>query len=304
MATLEITYNILIPIFLIAGVFAVLDRHMHIDPQPASRMVVYVFAPALIFRSLAFMEISAGEAGLLFGSTVIITLLAAGLGNGFVRVIGFDRRQESAFTLSLIFANLGNYGLPLNRLAFGDPGLERAVICMVASLLMGYTIGIFFASRGNTSNRSAMLNVLKNPMPYAAAFGLLFNAANLNLPDTLVNTLNLAAQAAEPLMLAVLGIQLSRTWQIGIGGMLRFSLFATIFRLIVAPLIAFPITALLGMSGITRDVAIVQTSMPTAVLAGVLATEFGADAESVTATILISTLTSIITLSVLLSILL
>jgi predicted permease len=41
--------------------------------------------------------------------------------------------------------------------------------------------------------------------------------------------------------------------------------------------------------------------MPTAVLAGVLATEFGADIEHVTTTILISTLASIATLSVILS---
>jgi len=42
--------------------------------------------------------------------------------------------------------------------------------------------------------------------------------------------------------------------------------------------------------------------MPTAVVTGVLASEFGADAEFVTATILVSTITSVATLSVLLSV--
>ena len=44
-----------------------------------------------------------------------------------------------------------------------------------------------------------------------------------------------------------------------------------------------------------------QSAMPTAVTTSVRATEFGADAEFVSATILVSTLASVITLSVLLS---
>ena len=266
--------------------------------------MVYVFAPALIFRSLAFMEISASEAGHLFGVTILITILVAGIGYGLARYFGFDRRQESAFMLSLIFINAGNYGLPLSRLAFGTPGLERAVICLIAAALMGYTIGVFFASRGTMSSRAALFNIVKNPMPYAAVLGLLINATNLDLPGPIVNSVDLTAQAADSLMLAVLGIQLSRTWNSGIRGTLKFSVLVTVLRLLIAPLIAFPLTTLLGMSGLTRDVAIIQASMPSAVLAGILATEFGADAESITAAILVSTLVSIITLSVLLSILL
>jgi len=73
-------------------------------------------------------------------------------------------------------------------------------------------------------------------------------------------------------------------------------------RLLLGPLIAVGLVALLGISGLTRQVAIVQSAMPTAVVTGVLASEFGADAEFVTATILVSTITSVATLSVLLSV--
>jgi predicted permease len=41
--------------------------------------------------------------------------------------------------------------------------------------------------------------------------------------------------------------------------------------------------------------------MPTAVMGGVLATEFGSDAEFATAVILVSTLASVVTLSILLT---
>jgi predicted permease len=73
--------------------------------------------------------------------------------------------------------------------------------------------------------------------------------------------------------------------------------------LLIAPLIAIPLTAALGMTGLARQVSIIEASMPTAVTAGVLATEFGSDAEFVTAVILVGTLASVVSLGVLLSLL-
>jgi hypothetical protein len=101
-------------------------------------------------------------------------------------------------------------------------------------------------------------------------------------------------------MLLILGLQLSRT---RVRGQIGPILLATVTRLAVAPLVAFPLVALLGLSGLARQVSIVEASMPTAVMGGVLATEFGGDAEFTTAVILVSTLASIVSLSVLLSML-
>ena len=64
----------------------------------------------------------------------------------------------------------------------------------------------------------------------------------------------------------------------------------------------FSLAALLGIAGLARQVSIVESSMPTAVISSVLATEFGSDPEFVTAVILVSTLASSITLSVLLTV--
>ena len=79
-------------------------------------------------------------------------------------------------------------------------------------------------------------------------------------------------------------------------------LLASGLRLLLGPLIALGLVVLLGLSGLTRQVAIVQSAMPTAVVTGVLASEFGADTEFVTATILVSTVTSVATLTILLAV--
>jgi predicted permease len=299
--TLEIAYNIILPIFIVVSVSAWIDHKFEIDPHAMSRLLIYLFSPALVFRSLAFMEITAGEAGLLIGNTLIVSLTVGAVGYGVARGLSFDRSLESAFVLSMVLLNAGNFGISLNRLAFGQAGEDRAVLCYIGAAILGNTIGVFLAARGSMSSRAAMLNILKIPMPYTMALGLMVNAHDIALPNPLVEAVDITADAAVPGMIAVLGLQLSRTMHNGVRGKVKSAVAASSLRLLVAPLIAFPLTALLGMSGLTRDVAIVQASMPTAVLAGVLATEFGADIEHVTATILISTLASLATLSVILS---
>jgi hypothetical protein len=104
-------------------------------------------------------------------------------------------------------------------------------------------------------------------------------------------------QAAVPCMLVVLGLQLIGT---SVRGRLGPILLATATRLIIAPLIAFPLTALLDITGVTRQVVIIQASLPTAVISSILAAEFGSDVEFTAAVILVSTLVSIVTVTILL----
>jgi predicted permease len=99
------------------------------------------------------------------------------------------------------------------------------------------------------------------------------------------------AQAAVPMMLLLLGVQLAR---IDVRGHLRhivgpISLSAAL-RLLVPPLLCLLLAPLLGVSGMPRNVVLLQLSMPTAVTAALLATEFGSDVQFVSAAILISTL--------------
>jgi predicted permease len=163
------------------------------------------------------------------------------------------------------------------------------------------TLGIYLASRGTASIRQSLLNILKVPMPYATALGFLLNISGVSLPLPLERATGLLGQAAVPVMLIILGLQLSRLSRMSfVIDRLGPVLLAAGLRLVVAPLVALPLVSLLGLSVLTGQVSVIQASMPTAVMAGVLATEFGNDAQFATAVILVSTLASVVTLSVLL----
>ncbi len=295
---LGVAYNIIGPIFLIVGLAVLLDRRFAPDPRVFSRVVVYLFSPFLVLNGIARSDLRAGEIGLIVAMAILLILLVALVGWGLARLFRFDRKLKSAFMLSVVLINAGNYGLPLNEFAFGSAGLQRAIIFFVVTAVTTNTLGVYLASRGAASVRQSLLNVLTVPLPYATALGLFLNMRNVVLPLPIERVITLLSQATVPCMLVVLGLQLSRT---SVKGRIGPILLATVVRLAIAPLIAFPLTSLLGLSGLARQVSIVEASMPSAVMSGVLATEFGSDAEFTTAVTLISTLASIVTLSVLLS---
>jgi len=298
---LGVAYNVLGPIFLVIGLAVLIDRRFSPDPRAFSRAVVYLFSPCLAFSGIAHSDLTTDELGLIVAMAALSTLVMAVVGWGLARLFRFDRKLESAFMLSVVLINAGNYGLPLNEFAFGQADLQRAIVFYVVTAVAANTLGIYFASRGTASVRRSLLNVLTVPLPYATVLGFVVNVRDIALPLPLDRAATLVGQAAVPCMLLILGLQLSRT---SVKGRIGPILLAVAARLVIAPLVALPLAALLGLSGLARQVCIVEASMPTAVTGGVLATEFGSDAEFTTAAILVSTLASIITLSVLLSLIL
>jgi predicted permease len=116
------------------------------------------------------------------------------------------------------------------------------------------------------------------------------------LPPAIERAIDIAADGSIPGMLALLGLQLSR---VKLRGRLQPILAATGIRLLIGPVVGFTLATLIGLTGTTFNVAIVQASMPTAVLASALATQFGSDAEFTSAVTFVSTLLSVITLSIL-----
>jgi predicted permease len=296
----NIVANTLLPIFLIVGLGVLAERRLGVKPRAFSRVVVYLFSPCLVLGSMASSELVAEELGGIMGSAVLMSILMTAIGSALARLLHLDLKSASAFTLSVVLVNAGNYGLALNEFAYGSAGVERAVAFFVVTAMVGNTLGIYLASRGAASVRRSLLNVLTVPLPYATALGLYLNLSGRSLPLPIVRAVNVLGDAAVPCMMLVLGLRLSQTV---VKGRLGPIALATGVRLVIAPLIAFPLTAALGLTGLARDVSIIEASMPTAVMAGVLATEFGGDAEFVTAVILVSTVASALSLGILLSIL-
>lgn len=294
--------DVIAPIFLVMGIAFLISKRFDPDPRALSVFLIYLFTPALVFRGIYTTELTGGEIGQIAVVVVGVALAMSLIGAVVARLMRPDKRKsdprrEGALLLSVVLVNAANYGIPLNTFAFGEAGGTAAIVYYVVAALVGNILGVFYASRGSASVRGAILNVFKVPIAYAAIIGLIFNIYEIQIPLILERSiLDIAADASIPGMLALLGIQLARTQ---FKGQLRPIMAAVGLRLVVAPVIALVLALAVGLQGITFNVAIIESSMPTAVLASALATQFKSDAEFVSAVTLVSTLLSVVTLSVL-----
>jgi predicted permease len=71
----------------------------------------------------------------------------------------------------------------------------------------------------------------------------------------------------------------------------------------VAPALAWVLAGVVGLSGLSRDVTVLESAMPTAVMATILATEFDSDPSFAALAVLLTTLLSLPTLTILLNLL-
>ena len=294
-----ILYNNIVPIFIVIGLGYILERRLQIEIKSVSRTIFYALTPCLVFSSLVKSTVSGGEFWRIASFEILITLVVALVAWGVARALRFDRAMESAFLLVTIFVNAGNYGLSVNQLAFGDEALARAIIYFVVSSLLINTTGIYLASRGKARTFDALLNVFKVPIVYAVLLAVFVKLINLNVTGSPVfKAVEMVGKGAMPLMLLLLGMQLAKTPLIQ--GM-RTAGLAAFIRLAVAPIIAFSLAHLLGLTGATLQACVVEASMPTAVTTAVLAIEFDARPEFVTSVIFLSTLASPITLTLIIA---
>jgi hypothetical protein len=295
---LPILWKVILPVFLIIALGYVLERRLSLDIRPISRVIFYALAPCLVFSSTATSAVSGADMGKII-SFVLLTTLAMGLLSwAAAKALRLSRAMESAFLLTTLFINSGNYGLPVNLFAFGQAGLERAAVFFTASALLTNSVGVYLASRGRASGLDALRNVFKVPVVYGALAGFVVNLATIPVPEPIAKAVDLAGGASVPLMLLLVGMQLART---SLVGELKVIGLATFVRLVVAPAVALVLAAGLGLTGVTRQACITEASMPTAVTTTILATEFEAEPQFVAGVVFVSTLASIITLTLLLA---
>jgi predicted permease len=297
----EVMFNVVSPVFLIVGLAMLIGRRFALEPRTLSRLLIYLFSPALVLDGIAKSGLGTSELGKL-AAVAFLSFVGMGLvAWALTRLLRLERRMESAFMLSIILVNAGNFGIPLNTFAFGEAGQQRAVIFYVVSAVIANTIGIYLASRGSASARDSLLNVFKVPLVYGLVIGLIVNFSGVAFPLPVQRVIELLGQAAVPTMLVVLGLQLGHTSITSLKGHAGPMLMAAGTRLLIAPVMAAGLVALVGLAGVSRQVAIIEASMPTAVMAGVLATEFDSEPQFVTTVVMVSTLASLVTLSVLLT---
>lgn len=297
---LDVFSEVIVPVLVMVALGGAAARHFEVPVRPLSGLTFNLFTPALVFGSLASIDLAGAVVARIVAVMVLAFVVTGCLTFGVGAALRLDRSTRAALTLTTTVQNLGNMGLPVSLLAFEQPGLDVAVVAFVTGTVLSSSAGVAIASMAGGSAREALVAPLRVPALWAGAAGLIVNAADLDLPASVDAVAETLGGAAVPVMLTVLGLQLAsapRPEQLPVvSGALTI-------RLLGGPLIAWLATLVMGLDGVTRDTLVVLGGMPTAVLTTILATQYDARPRLVTHVVIGSTLVSLITLTGLITVL-
>lgn len=297
---IEIAFNILLPIILVAAIGAYYSRVSNFDRRMLADLLFFVFIPFFVIDGLANLSISTGVLLEMIAFVVVLMLLTMVIAFGVAWLLRLPPQSRSAFVLASVVMNSANYGIPVNEFAFGATGAELALVYYLGSALFTNTLGVFIASSGTVSPLKSVQAVFTAPLFGATVIGLIIGLGEITLPTPVTRATGILAEGTIPVMLLLLGMQLVT---IQLRGDLRPIVIGAGLKLMVAAGIAVVLAAAFGLEDTTRNVAIVESAMPTAVFVVVLTERYRNDVALSTGIILVSTVGSLITLSVLLSVL-
>ncbi|MBY9082344.1 AEC family transporter [Paenibacillus sp. HN-1] len=294
----EILLQVVLPVFVLIGAGSLLQRLFRLDLYTLAKINFYYITPAAVFMSMYQSEMSYSLLGTVVGFYAIYIGILYALSFVLTRVLKYKPGMRAAFTNSVMLDNSGNYGMPVNSLAFHGNPLAASLQSLIMTLqaLLTFTYGVMSIQRAKLKGnyRVVIIGFLKMPVPYALVFGLLLHAWSVPLPAFLLQPLTYAQQSMVALALFTLGAQIMK-YPIRLD---RAEIYLSlVLRLLAAPMIGVLIVLALGIKGIPAQALMIASGMPTGVNASLLAEEYNNEPDFAAQTVLISTLVNVLTIT-------
>ncbi len=276
--------SIVLPIFLIALLGYVYGRYRRPDMSVVNQINMDVFVPALIFYALSRRDFAFGEYSMIALGALIVMLGSGLLAYPVGRALRLEWRT---FVPPMMFTNVGNLGLPLMVLAYGDAALSIAVIFLVMENTLHFTLGRYFLDHSVRP-----WHVLKSPVVLATIAGLTFSLADLSLPQALSLPIEMVGNISIPLLLFSLGVRLvDIDW-----GEWRIGLVSAVVCPATGVAIALATGPLLGLPDLQFGQLILFGALPPAVLNYLFAEQFRQEPEKVASIVMIGNLAAVVTI--------
>ena len=278
------------------------------DRSVLNNVVVYIFMPSTVFLTI-IKNVSPEELPLFIKLPILIFFiftLCGILGYVVGRYLRLERKSVGGLILVCALGNTGFLGYPVIYGFYGDPGLVRAIFCdmgsVITSLLIGTFVGITFGE-GRREEGSTSLYIIKKLLTFppfiACILSILFVILNIgmeDIPTFVVDTLDYLSRATVPLIMISLGLSLSpSSTKFGI----KYGILTLLVKMGIAPILALALSMLFFIEGLERNVLILQSAMPSAMMSLVFSLLYRLNVKLVASACFITTITSLVFLPIL-----
>ena len=253
------------------------------------RLVYQVLFPALLFTSIAQANLKTpgvtGAVAVAVGATLVGVALAY-----LVTRMRLGPMLTAVSCAQCAYRFNSYIALALSARMFGEQGLAITALITAVVVPVANFFAVAMLARG--AGRNLMRELMRNPLILATLGGLVFNLLGGDLPEPVWTVLKRLGAASLALGLIVVGTGLK------FSAVQHRALIGAILSIkhIAMPLTAAGLALAAGLTGTAQGVAIMFAAFPTASSAYILAARMGGDAESVAATVSLSTLIGMLTL--------
>lgn len=274
LATFSFAFGITAPIFVVLFLGMLLKKRGMIDDgfiKSASGLVYTIGLPVMLFTTSASADFShMADVGVLIAFGVMTLLVFAGsllTAHWFTQ----EPRDHGVIIQGAFRGNLVILGLAFCANAYGERGLATAALPVAMTVVLYNVLSIYVLNRSlqhsSNSIRATLNGIVKNPLMLAIAAGLLFNASGLNMPGILLDSGKYLSQMVLPLALICIGgaLDLSQLKRMDAA-----TLSASLWKLILSPLLACGIAIGLGVRGESLAILFVLAASPSATVSFVM----------------------------------
>ena len=293
-----------------------------IDPaRLLGNAAFYIFVPALLFRTMARLDIAAMPWATVVAYFVPVVVMMLGLytverwrqrGRVAANLDADEREAAAPATRAItgVFSNAVQVGIPVVTALYGEAGLglHIALVSLQALVLLTtltVLVELDLARARAAHNASASLwrtlrntvrNTVIHPVVLPVLAGGLYNATGWPLPGPLDETLQLLGTAVAPLCLVLIGITLAYTAGRTVMAAARGAIGLSLVKLLGLPALVLVVAHWgFGLNGLPLQVAVTMAAMPTGSNALIFAQRYRSQEAQATTAIVLSTVGFVLT---------
>ena len=233
--------------------------------------------------------------------TLLVSLLAA-------KPLRLPRERWGVFVAMCFLSNTLFIGLPVSTQLFGEACTPYVMMYYLANTTFLQSVGILLVEHSGTraGTRTTPLGFVRDlfskPPIVAVLFTVLLLLLDLELPGPIMTCGSYISNSVSPLALIYCGFIV---YELGLKNLriMQGMPVMLVMRLAVAPAICWTFCHLFGVTGLARDVFLVESALPVVSQVTVLAGNYGADDKYAATGAVLSTLCSFLAIPVLMVIL-
>lgn len=298
-----IVLNSLFPIFTLILLGNLLYRYGITNKtflDTSDRLVYYIFFPIMLFWKISGTSNGGGidwNFCLAALSAILVMFVLSTLAIKLLRVSAF---KAGSFSQSCYRFNT-YIGMAVVLNSLGEEGVRHFGILVGLAIPMinvfAVSLLIWFSGEQLSFQKRSMVllkALISNPLILGCVAGILYSRTIQTFPVFIENSLQLVSMVTLPLALISIGGALTFT---GLKNHLNLSLAASTLKLLVLPVIGYSLFQAFNVAGIPFKVGMIFFTLPASTAIYVLSSQLNSDTELASASIVLSTVLSFISLS-------